>query len=34
MSNHNPTNDKTAAYDADFYEWAKEQAAALSCTPF
>ena len=29
MSNLTPANGNTARYDADFYEWAKEQAAAL-----
>ncbi len=29
MSNLTPTNGKAAAYDADYYKWANEQAAAL-----
>ena len=29
MSNLTPANGKAAAYDADYYKWANEQAAAL-----
>jgi hypothetical protein len=34
MSKIVEANDKTARYDADFYEWAKEQAAALRARHF
>jgi len=34
MSKIVEANDKTACYDADFYEWAKEQAAALRARHF